>query len=90
MSQSYEYQSELFRRPVAEGRAEGRAEGEAAGEARGRTEGKAEAILSVLAARGLAVSDEVAVRLRACRAPAELDRWLRLAVLVGSADELLA
>ncbi|MBI4703367.1 MAG: hypothetical protein HY744_19810 [Deltaproteobacteria bacterium] len=86
MSQSYEYQSELFRRLVAEGKAEGVAEGEA----KGMAEGKAEAILSVIAARGLAVPEPVAARLRACRDLGALDRWLRRAVHAQSSDELLA
>ncbi|MBI4704650.1 MAG: hypothetical protein HY744_26400 [Deltaproteobacteria bacterium] len=90
MSQSYEYQSELFRRLVAEGRAEGETRGRAEGETRGKAEGKAEAILSVLAARGLAVPEPLAARLRACRDLAELDRWLHRAVLVASSEELLA
>ncbi|MBI5488517.1 MAG: hypothetical protein HY905_14385 [Deltaproteobacteria bacterium] len=85
MSTSHEYQSELFRRLVDQGRAEGKAEGEA----KGRAEGKAEAILAVLAARGLATPERVAVRVRGCREPAELDRLLRRAALIGSADELL-
>jgi hypothetical protein len=89
MSQSYEYQSELFRRLVAQGKAEGKAEGEAKGKAEGEAKGKAEAILAVLAARGLAVPEPLAARLRGCRDLAVLDRWLRRAVVVGSTDELL-
>ncbi|MBI5501526.1 MAG: hypothetical protein HY907_14870 [Deltaproteobacteria bacterium] len=101
MSTTHEYQSELFRRLVDQGRAEGKAEGKAEGEAKGKAEGeakgkaegeakgKAEAILAVLTARGLAVPEVVAAGVRACRDLDELDRLLRRAVLVRSADELL-
>ena len=88
MSTIHEYQSELFQRLVNQGRAEGEAKGKAEGEAKGKAEGKAEAILAVLAARGLAVPEPVAAMVRACRDPAELDRLLRCATLVGSADQL--
>ncbi|MBI5489373.1 MAG: hypothetical protein HY905_18720 [Deltaproteobacteria bacterium] len=78
MSATHEYQSELFRRLVDQGRAEGEAKG------------KAEAILAVLAARGITVPEPLAAKVRACRDPAELDRLLRRAVLVGAAEELRA
>jgi len=73
MSQGYEYQSEFFRRLVAEGKAEG----------------KAEAILAVLAARGVSVPDHVVARLHSCHDLGVLERWLRRAVLVSSAEDLL-
>ncbi|MBI4914641.1 MAG: hypothetical protein HY825_02245 [Acidobacteria bacterium] len=72
MSTNHEYQSELFRRLVDQG----------------RTEGKAEAIFAVLAARGLTVPEALAARVRACRDPDELDRLLRRAVLVRPTEEL--
>nr|MCU0687583.1 Uma2 family endonuclease [Polyangiaceae bacterium] len=82
-------------RGKAEGRAEGKAEGLREGEARGKAEGKAEglregkaaALLTVLAARGLAVDDETRARLEACADPAQLDRWLARALTAASARE---
>ena len=85
MSAKHEYQSELFRHLVEQGRAEGSAEGRAEGEAKG----KAEAILAVLAARGLAVPESTVVDIRAWRDLSELDRLLRRATLVATAGELI-
>jgi hypothetical protein len=73
---SYEYQSEFARRYVAQGKAEGEAEGEAKG------------VLVVLRARGLVVSPEVEDRVKRCTDIAQLDEWLRRAVVVTSAEEI--
>ena len=72
----------------AKGKAEGRAEGEAKGKAEGRAEGEAEALLTMLEARGLAASDAIAARVRACRDLAELDRWVRRAATVARAEDV--
>jgi hypothetical protein len=61
---------------------------EARGEARGKAAGRAEAILSVLDARGLAVSPERREAIASCRDLDRLDRWLRRAALATSADEI--
>jgi hypothetical protein len=58
--------------------------------ARGKAEGKAEAVLAVLAARGLAVSPAQRKQVLACADTAILDRWLRAAVTVPSVKALLA
>ena len=63
-----------------------RAEGVASGEASGR----AQAILGVLAARGLAVPDLVRARVSAARDVATLDRWLALAATAGSGEAFAA
>ena len=67
---------------------------QAEGEARGRAEGELEAlrsaVLEVLAARGLAVGDDVGAALASCRDAAVLRRWLRRAATLASAGELLA
>ncbi|MBI5517509.1 MAG: hypothetical protein HY909_27310 [Deltaproteobacteria bacterium] len=63
-------------------RAEGKAEGEA--------KGKAEALLAVLAARGLAATEAQAAAVLACRDLARLDAWLRVVASVTSVDQLLA
>ncbi|MBI5518396.1 MAG: hypothetical protein HY909_31785 [Deltaproteobacteria bacterium] len=59
-------------------------------EARGEARGKAEAVLAVLSARGLAVSDAQRARVVACQDRAQLDTWLRAVAAVTSTDELLA
>lgn len=76
----YEYQSDFARRYVAEGRAEGRAEGKA--------EGEASAVLAVLRARNIVVSDVQRARVLACTDLPTLDRWVIAAVTATSADEL--
>ena len=64
----YEYQSDFAKKYVALGRAEGVAEGDA--------HGRAAAILLLLEARRVAVSEPMRARLRACRDVALLDAWL--------------
>ena len=81
---TYEFQSEFAKKHQAKGRAEGRAEGEA----KGRAEGEAKALLAVLEARGLRISDEVRRRVLACTDAAQLEDWIRKAVTVASVDEL--
>jgi hypothetical protein len=83
-SGNYEFQSDFAKKHQAKGRAEGEATGRAAGEAKGR----AEALLAVLQARGLQVSDEVRGRVLGCTDVAQLDAWVRKAVSVTSVDEL--
>jgi len=75
-SGNHEYQSDFARRYFGQGKAEGMAEGKAEGMA----EGKAEAVLAVLAARRIAVPDEVRARITTCADLALLDRWLARAV----------
>jgi hypothetical protein len=76
----YEYQSEFVRKYVFQGRAEGRVEG--------RAEGEANAVLAVLDARGIEISDAVRARVTACTDLDQLDAWVRRAVTVASADDL--
>jgi flagellar biosynthesis/type III secretory pathway protein FliH len=91
-SGKYEYQSDFARKYYGEGRAEGRAEGEAIGRAEGRAEGeaigRAEAVLNVLAARGIAVKPAVRSRVLSCGDIATLDAWLRRAVTVAAAEDI--
>ncbi|HEU4413031.1 MAG TPA: hypothetical protein VFS43_47755 [Polyangiaceae bacterium] len=68
---------------------EGKEEGLREGEARGEVKGKAAALLTVLAARGLAVDAEARARIEACADPARLDRWLARALTAASAREAL-
>ncbi|MBI2568694.1 MAG: Rpn family recombination-promoting nuclease/putative transposase [Candidatus Schekmanbacteria bacterium] len=70
-------------------RAEGKAEGEAEGEAKGKAKGKAEAILAVLAARGIAVDSETRTRITVCVDGPTLDRWIARAATAASAHEVM-
>ena len=74
MSKNYQYQSDFAKRYVAEGRAQGRAE----------------AVLQVLAARGIPVSPDVRDRIAQCTDDAMLVSWLDRAVTVTSVSELFA
>ena len=71
----------------------GFAKGETAGFAKGETagfaKGKAVAILTVLAARGITVSDEVRVHIESCEDAGTLDRWLVRAATVKFAEEVI-
>jgi hypothetical protein len=59
---------------------------------RGRTEGrvtsKAAAVVAFLDARGLTLSDEQRARIASCTDVAILDRWIRRAATIATADEL--
>jgi hypothetical protein len=55
----------------------------------GRAQGEAEAVLSVLEARGLAVSVAERERIAKCTDLALLDGWLRRAATVATAAEVL-
>lgn len=63
-------------------------EREAAAEARGEARGEARAILKILEARGLAVSEAQREEILGCHDLERLDRWLRRAALVSSAAEI--
>ena len=70
---------------MAQGRAEGEARGEARGRAAGEARGRAAAIVAVLQARGVVVSDEQAQRVTSCTDLAMLERWLTRAATASSA-----
>lgn len=73
---NYEYQSEFVRKNVAKGQAEGALKTQAA------------AVLTVLEARGLAISDEVRQRVLASTDLDQLSHWLRRAAVVSSAVDI--
>jgi hypothetical protein len=75
-----EFQSDFARKHAALGRAEG--------EAKGKAEGKAEALLAVLEARGLAVTEEQRTRILGCLDVTALEKWVRKAVAVSATDDL--
>jgi uncharacterized protein len=79
--------AEGLREGKEEGLREGEARGEAKGKAEGLREGKAAALLTVLAARGLAVDEATRVRIDACLDVEQLDRWLARALAAPSARE---
>jgi len=60
------------------------------GEHKGKIEAKIEAILAFLAARGVAVSDDLRARIEACRDAAVLDRWIVRAATAASAEEIFS
>jgi predicted transposase/invertase (TIGR01784 family) len=74
-------------RDLAEAKlAEGRAEGEIDGFAKG----KAAAVLAVLAARGIPVSDEDRVHIETCRDLPTLDQWIARATTAASTEDAIA
>ena len=73
MMKGYEYQSELAKKYVAEGRAEEAARN----------------LLTVLAVRGVAVPDLARERILAQKAPERLERWLAKAVVAASIGEVI-
>ncbi|MCP2291030.1 hypothetical protein [Nocardia amikacinitolerans] len=75
---NYEYQSDFARRYYADGQMKGEAEGEV------------RALLTVLEARGIPVSDEVRERITECTDTDLLAEWVRRAVTVATAEELFA
>ena len=85
MMKGYEYQSDLAKKYVAQGRAEGLTEGRA----EGRTEEAARAVLTVLRARGLAVSDAARERILSQKDPERLERWLEKAAVAASVAAVL-
>jgi predicted transposase YdaD len=68
----------------------GKAEGEAKGKAEGKAEGEAKALLAVLTARGLRVSDELRARILAAAEVSQLEAWIVRAATAASIDEVFA
>ncbi|MFE2382533.1 RpnC/YadD family protein [Streptomyces misionensis] len=64
------------------------ADGEAKGEMRGEAKGEAKAVLRVLRARGVEVSESVRERVMACADLDVLETWLDRSLSVASAEEL--
>lgn len=76
----HEYRSPFLRKYIGLGRTEGRTEGE--------VKGRAEAVLAVLAARGVDVSDDAHVRITECDDLGLLDTWVRRAVTAETVNDL--
>jgi hypothetical protein len=83
-----------FEQGRAEGQAQGRAEGQAQGRAQGRAEGRAEgqaaALLTILARRDLALTEDQRRCITECTDIAKLEQWLDRALTIRSSDELFA
>ncbi|NUW45307.1 hypothetical protein [Nonomuraea rhodomycinica] len=60
------------------------------GKAEGKVEGEIEALITVLEARGLTVTDQARVRIDACTDPTQVQEWIRRAVTADSLDDVLA
>lgn len=69
---AYEFRSEIALRYQAEG----------------KVKGEADALLTILDARRMAVSDEIRGRIMACRDLDQLKAWIRKALTITSAEEL--
>jgi hypothetical protein len=76
----------LYRKAVTEGERKGLIEGER----KGRIEGEAQALLTMLAARGIPVSDAARERIIGCEQLDVIEGWIRRALTVSAADELFA
>lgn len=72
------------------GRAEGREEGWEEGRRRGRAEGEARAVLTIMEARGIPVSEDDRAFIMECTDLERLDEWVRRAATATSAADLFA
>ncbi len=72
------------------GRAKGEKKGRVEGEKKGRVEGRVAALLAVLQARGLCLSDDERGHLNACADLATLDRWIARAATAPTVAEVIA
>jgi hypothetical protein len=86
---NYVFQSDFSLRNQAIGRAEGELKGKAEGELKGKAEGKANAILLVLKARAISVTDAERARVMACTSDDTLDRWVQTALTATRSEELV-
>jgi hypothetical protein len=62
--------------------------GKAEGKAEGLVEGEVQALLVVLEARGLAVSDQAGERIGSCTDPVQVKEWVRRAATATSVDDI--
>ena len=76
MATTYQYKSEFARKHVNQGRVEG------------RVEGRAEAVIEILDARRVKMSDDDRTRITACQDIEQLTTWIRRAATADSVDDL--
>jgi len=81
MVKGYKYQSDFAKKYYAQGFAEGLAEA--------RAEARARNVLTVLRARGLAVSDAARERILSQKDPERLQCWLKKTAVAASVDAVL-
>ncbi|MBX6385826.1 MAG: hypothetical protein IRZ07_23115 [Microbispora sp.] len=67
---------------------EGHAQGLKEGRAEGLAEGEAKAVILILEARGLQISDHARDWIQRCRITSQLETWIRKAAVITSTDEL--
>ena len=82
-------EEEEFIMAMHKGWEELRTESIAAGRAEGIAAGQAEAVLTVLRARGIAVSDAARARILAENNVTRLKRWVEKAIVVSSIEDLI-
>jgi hypothetical protein len=75
---------------LEKGHQRGREKGREKGREEGREEGEQQALLAVLDARALVLSEAERARIVACKDTHQLLAWIRLAATVGSTAELFA
>jgi len=85
---TYEYKSDFARRYYHQGQTEGRAEGLTEGLTEGRAEGEVRALLAILNARGIPVSDAAHTRITSCTDLDQLDAWVRRAITAPTIQDL--
>ncbi|WP_067535617.1 hypothetical protein [Nocardia crassostreae] len=78
--ENYHWESDFAREHQAIGRAEGKAEG--------KVEALAGSVLRILDRRGIAVDEAVRARVTGCSDFDQLTRWLDLALVVESAEQI--
>jgi predicted transposase YdaD len=84
--QGYPEKSTFYQR----GKAEGEAKGKAEGEAKGKAEGEARALLAVLAARGLKITDDIRARIIAAADLSQIETWIVRAATAATIDDVFA
>jgi flagellar biosynthesis/type III secretory pathway protein FliH len=82
MMTTAEYEKTFVEKIHDQGIAEGKAEGIA--------EGEAKAVLRLMDARGLALSQEQRQQVTSCTDATQLDRWLDRAITAGTVAEVFA
>jgi predicted transposase YdaD len=87
-SSTWPVYSPFAREHYGRGKDEGLAEGRVEGRVEGRAEGEADALLRVLAARGVEVPEDVHARIRACMDMGQLNTWLDRAAAATSITDL--
>jgi hypothetical protein len=89
IQQAREYGDAREAKGLREGKEEGLREGKEEGRREGEVKGKAAALLTVLAARGLAIDEATRGRIEACGDAGQLDRWLARALTAASGREVV-